>query len=213
MRTQVAPVADPKALEKASQLLKAGGLVAFPTDTVYGVGADAFLPRAVERIYEVKGRPLAMAIPLLIDNAEDLHMVAERIPDVAWALAKRFWPGALTVVLYRKPVVPDIVTSGGPTVAVRVPDHSFALGLIRVAGGVLAATSANLTGRPDPQTAQQVVDYLEGRIALILDGGRCPGGIPSTVIDLTKTPPVVVRPGAISWQELEEEIGRLFRAR
>jgi len=209
MQTQIIAAADPDAIDKACELLKTGGLVAFPTDTVYGVGADAYQPQAVERIYQVKRRPLAMAIPLLIDNAEDLHMVAEPIPDVAWALAKRFWPGALTVVLYRKPVVPDVVTSGGPTVAVRVPDHSFALGLIRVAGGVLAATSANLTGRPDPRTAEEVMGYFEGRIELIVDGGRCPGGVPSTVIDLTKTPPEVVRLGAISRVELEEALAQL----
>lgn len=209
MRTQVIPVANPKALEKASQLLKAGGLVAFPTDTVYGVGADAYQPQAVERIYQVKRRPLAMAIPLLIDNAEDLHMVAEPIPDVAWALAKRFWPGGLTVVLYRKPEVPDIVTGGGPTVALRVPDHPFALRLIQAVGAPLAATSANLTGRPDPRTAEEVMGYLEGHIELIVDGGRCPGGVPSTVIDLTETPPAAVRFGAISREELEEALAQL----
>jgi L-threonylcarbamoyladenylate synthase len=209
MQTQIIAAADPDAIDKACELLKTGGLVAFPTDTVYGVGADAYQPQAVERIYQVKRRPLAMAIPLLIDNAEDLHMVAEPIPDVAWALAKRFWPGALTVVLYRKPVVPDIVTSGGPTVAVRVPDHSFALGLIRVAGGVLAATSANLTGRPDPRTAEEVMGYLEGHIELIVDGGRCPGGVPSTVIDLTQSRPAVLRFGAISRVELEEALAQL----
>ncbi|MGB3904488.1 MAG: L-threonylcarbamoyladenylate synthase [Anaerolineae bacterium] len=213
MRTQVTPVADPKALEKATQLLKAGGLVAFPTDTVYGVGAHAFLPRAVESIYRAKGRPLNKAIPLLLHSAESLPQVARDITPEVWVLTENFWPGGLTVVLHRKPVVPDIVTAGGSTVAVRVPDHPFTLRLIQAVGAPLAATSANLTGHPDPQTAQEVMEYLEGRIALILDGGRCPGGIPSTVIDLTKTPPVVVRPGAISRQELEEEIGRLFRAR
>jgi L-threonylcarbamoyladenylate synthase len=209
MQTQIIVATDPNAIAKACEVLKAGGLVAFPTDTVYGVGADAFQARAVERIYEVKGRPLAKAIPLLIDNAENLHMVAEHIPEVAWALAKRFWPGALTVVLHRKPEVPDIVTGGGATVAVRLPDHSFAWGLIRAAGGVLAATSANLSGCPDPTTAGEVMGYLEGRIELVLDGGRCPGGIPSTVLDLTKTPPSVVRLGAIPRHELAKQLACL----
>ncbi len=209
MQTQIIVATDAHAIDKACEVLKAGGLVAFPTDTVYGVGADAFQPRAVERIYEVKGRPLAKAIPLLIDNAENLHMVAGHIPEVAWALAKRFWPGALTVVLHRKPEVPDIVTGGGATIAVRVPDHSFALGLIRAAGGVLAATSANLSGCPDPTTAGEVMGYLESRIGLVLDGGRCPGGIPSTVIDLTKTPPSVVRLGAIPRHELAKQLACL----
>ncbi len=206
MRTQIIAAADPKAIKMAVQLLKAGGLVAFPTDTVYGVGAHAFLPQAVEKIYQVKGRPLIKAIPLLLDGAESLSQVARDIAPEAWLLTKKFWPGALTVVLHRQPVIPDIVTGGGVTVAVRVPDHAFTLRLIRAVGGPLATTSANLTSHPDPQTAQEVADYLEGRIDLILDGGRCPGGIPSTVIDLTRIPPVVLRPGAISREELEEEV-------
>jgi L-threonylcarbamoyladenylate synthase len=209
MHTEILLATDPHAIDRACEVLEAGGLVAFPTDTVYGVGADAFQPRAVERIYEVKGRPLAKAIPLLIDDGEKLHMVAEDIPEVAWALAKRFWPGALTVVLHRKPEVPDIVTGGGATIAVRVPDHSFALGLIRAVGGVLAATSANLSGCADPTTAGEVMGYLEGRIGLVLDGGRCPGGTPSTVIDLTKTPPEVVRLGPIPREELQGVLAKL----
>jgi len=209
MRTQVIATTDPEAIEKAVQLLKAGGLVAFPTDTVYGVGAYAFLPQAVERIYHVKGRPLNKPIPLLLDSAESLPQVARDIAPEAWLLTKRFWPGALTLVLRRKPAVPDIVTGGGATVALRVPDHPFALKLIQAVGGPIATTSANLTGHPDPQTAQEVVEYLEGRIDLVLDGGRCPGGIPSTVMDLTETPPAIVRPGAISREELERELACL----
>lgn len=204
MRTQFITTADPKAIEEAVELLKADGLVAFPTDTVYGVGAHAFLPQAVEKIYQVKGRSLSKAIPLLLASAESLSQVAQDITPETRLLTKRFWPGALTVILRRKPVVPDIVTGGGPTVALRVPDHPFALRLIRAVGSPLATTSANLTGHPDPRTAQEVVDYLEGRIDLILDGGRCPGGIPSTVVDLTSTPPAIVRSGAISDQQLQE---------
>lgn len=211
MRTQIIATADPKAIKMAVQLLKAGGLVAFPTDTVYGVGAYAFLPQAVERIYHVKGRPLNRPIPLLLDSAESLPQVARDIGPEAWLLTKKFWPGALTLVLHRKPVVPDIVTAGGPTVALRVPDHAFTLRLIRAVGAPLATTSANLTGHPDPQIAQDVVDYLEGRIDLVLDGGRCPGGIPSTLIDLTRTPPLVLRPGAVSRKELEEELDCLLQ--
>ncbi len=206
MHTEIIATTDRKAMERAVQLLKAGGLVAFPTDTVYGMAAYAFLPHAVEKIYHVKGRPLNRAIPLLLDSAESLSQVARDIAPEAWPLTKKFWPGALTVVLHRKPVVPDIVTGGGVTVALRVPDHPFALRLIRAVGGPLAATSANLTSHPDPQTAHEVADYLEGRIDLILDGGRCPGGIPSTVIDLTRTPPAILRAGAISLEELEKEL-------
>jgi L-threonylcarbamoyladenylate synthase len=208
MRTQIIATTDPEAIEKAVQLLKAGGLVAFPTDTVYGVGAYAVLPQAVERIFHVKGRPLDKAIPLLLSGAESLPQVARDVGPEAQLLTKKFWPGALTVVLHRRTVVPDVVTAGGPTVALRVPDHPFTLKLIRAAGAPIATTSANLTGQPDPRTAQEVAHYLEGRIELILDGGRCPGGIPSSVIDLTRTPPLILRPGAIPTPELEEELAR-----
>jgi len=157
----------------------------------------------------VKGRPRSKAIPLLLDGPKRLSEVAEDLPREAWLLAERFWPGPLTVIVLRKPVVPDVVTAGGPSVAVRVPDHEFALRLIGAAGGALAATSANLSGHPDPVTAEEVLGYLEGRIDLILDGGPCPGGQASTVIDLTGVSPIVVRPGPISQQELEEELARL----
>jgi L-threonylcarbamoyladenylate synthase len=209
MHTQIIATTEPRAIENAVQLLKAGGLVAFPTDTVYGVGAYAFSPQAVEKIYQVKGRPPDKAIPLLLASAESLSQVAQDITPEAWLLVEKFWPGALTVVLRRQPVVPDIVTGGGPTVALRVPDHAFTLRLIRAVGSPLATTSANLTGHPDPRTAQEVADYLEGRIDLILDGGRCPGGIPSTVVDLTRTPLAIVRLGAISREEVEQELGLL----
>ncbi len=207
MSTQIISTTRPESIAKAAQLLKAGGLVAFPTDTVYGVGVYAFLPQAVERIYLVKERPLNKAIPLLLDSPESLPNVARDISAKAWSLAREYWPGALTLVLYRRPVVPDIVTGGGPTVAVRVPDHSFTLQLIQAVGAPLATTSANMTGCPDPQTAHEVAEYLEGKIDLILDGGPCPGGMPSTVIDLTSTPPAVVRAGAISRQDLEKALG------
>jgi len=207
-RTEIMPTTYPRALEQALQVLKQGGLVAFPTDTVYGVGAHATLPLAVEQIYHVKGRPRSRPIPILLDNAESLEEVAEDIPPEAWSLAQRFWPGPLTIVLRRSPSVPDVITAGGPNVAVRVPDHEFALRLLHAAGGALATTSANLSGRPDPVTAKEVLGYLEGRIDLILDGGRCPGGIASTVIDLTATLPQVVRWGAIERGPLEEVLGR-----
>ncbi len=206
--TEIMPTEYPKAIGQALRVLGQSGLVAFPTDTVYGVGAHAFLPEAVERIYHVKGRSLRKAIPLLLDSVDRLGKVTEVVPENALVLAERFWPGPLTMVLPRSPDVPDIVTAGGPSVAVRVPDHDFALRLIREAGGVLAATSANLSGRPDPVTAQEVLGYLEGRIDLILDGGPCPGGVPSTVVDLTRPSPRVVRTGAITSKELDEALAR-----
>jgi len=205
-RTEIMPTTYPRALEQALQVLKQGGLVAFPTDTVYGVGALTTLPLAVEQIYHVKGRPRSRPIPILLDSAESLEKVAEDIPPEAWSLADRFWPGPLTIILRRSPSVPDVITAGGPNVAVRVPDHEFVLRLLHAAGGALATTSANLSGRPDPVTAEEVLGYLEGRIDLILDGGRCPGGIASTVIDLTGASPTVVRQGPISPQELQQEL-------
>ena len=207
--TEVMPTTYARAVDQALQVLKQGGLVAFPTDTVYGVGAHAFLPQAAEQIYHVKGRPRGKPIPILLASAESLAEVAEGVPPEAWALAQRFWPGPLTIVLRRDPSISDVITADGPNVAVRVPDHEFALRLIGAAGGALAATSANLSGHPDPVTAQEVLGYLEGRIDLILDGGPCPGGQASTVIDLTGVSPTVVRPGPISSRELEEVLAQL----
>ncbi|MFQ5856770.1 MAG: L-threonylcarbamoyladenylate synthase [Anaerolineae bacterium] len=191
----------------AARILAEGGLVAFPTDTVYGVGAHAFQPEAVERIYVAKIRPRDKAIPILLARADDLALVAEGITETAWLLAETFWPGGLTLVLPKKANVPDVISAGGPTVAVRVPDHPVPLALMAALGAPLAATSANLSGRPSPVTAQEVEAELEGRIELILDGGRCPGGVPSTVLDLTTDPPSVLRAGAIA----EEEIRSAWR--
>ena len=209
MVTEVMPTTYPRAVHQALQVLRSGGLVAFPTDTVYGVGAHAFSPWAVERIYHVKGRSLSKPIPLLLDSVDRLGQVAEDIPREAVLLAKRFWPGPLTIVLTRSPNVPDVVTAGGPSVAVRVPDHEFALRLISAAGGALAATSANLSGHPDPVTAPEVLEYLQGRIDLVVDGGPCPGGVPSTVVDVTGKSPRIVRKGAISPRQVERELASL----
>lgn len=195
--------ASAEAIAVAAGILAEGGLVAFLTDTVYGVGAHAFQPDAVERIYAAKIRPRDKAIPILLAKLDDLVLVAEGITETAWLLAERFWPGGLTLVLPRKANVPDVVSAGGPTVAVRVPDHPVPLTLIAALDAPLAATSANLSGRPSPVTAQEVETELGGRIELILDGGRCPGGIPSTVLDLTTDPPTVLRTGAIAVEEIE----------
>jgi len=205
MSTLIIPTDHPEAIERAVSVLRRGGLVAFPTDTVYGVGAIAFNPQAVARIYEVKGRPRSKAIPLLLTDAADLPLVAESIPPLAERLAERFWPGPLTLVLHKRAIVPDVVTAGGDTVAVRVPDHPVARALIAALGTPLAATSANRSGEPSPVTAEEVLAQLGGRIDLILDGGHCPGGVPSTVLDLTVSPPAVLRPGPVSAQEIEQE--------
>lgn len=200
IETRVLPVTE-ESMAEAVRILSAGGLVAFPTDTVYGVGAHALQPQAVDKIYAAKIRPQDKAIPLLLATPDDLSLVAESVPSVAHLLAEEFWPGGLTLVLRKRAVVSGAV-SPSPTVAVRVPDHPVTQTLIAALGAPLAATSANLAGNPSPITAQEVVGELAGRIELILDGGPCPGGIPSTVLDLTTDPPIILRSGAIAEEDL-----------
>jgi L-threonylcarbamoyladenylate synthase len=192
----------PEDLARATEVLRAGGLIAFPTDTVYGVGAHAWQATAVEQLYVAKQRPRDKAIPLLIASVDALSQVAVDVPEAAYRLARRYWPGALTLVLRRSPRVPDAVTSGQETVAVRAPDHPVTQALISALDAPLAATSANLSGRPAPDTAQGVLDQLQGRIDLVLDGGTCPEGIASTIVHLAVSPPVILRVGGISSQEI-----------
>jgi len=198
MNTLVLPADSQDAIAQAARLLTAGGLVAFPTDTVYGVGARPFDAGAVERLYVAKERPRDMAIPVLLASAADLPLVAREVPPAACRLARAFWPGALTLVLPRQPSLPAVLTAGGDSVAARVPDHPAARALIAAIGGALAATSANLSGQPSPATAEGVIAQLGGRVDLILDGGPCPGGVPSTVLDLTSDPPRVLRAGPVT---------------
>lgn len=186
----------------AAALLRAGELVAFPTDTVYGVGAVVWDAAAVARLYTAKLRALDKAIPVLLADAADLALVARMAPPAAIRLAERFWPGPLTLIVPALSSIPAEVTAGGDTVAVRVPDHPLTRALIRAAGAPLATTSANLSGQPSPITAAEVVAQLGDRIAVILDGGRCPGGVPSTLVDVTGEHPVVLRPGPISLADI-----------
>jgi L-threonylcarbamoyladenylate synthase len=198
------------ALELALAALRRGDLVAFPTDTVYGVGAHAFLPQAVAHLFQVKDRPGDRAIPLLLSDAAAMRLVCTDIPALAWELADRFWPGALSLVLHRAALVPDEVTGGGPTVAVRVPAHDLVRDLCRAVGAPIAATSANCHGQPAPVTPDEAWEALRGRISVLLDGGPCPGGKASTVLDLTVSPPAVVRAGPVSTEELAAVL-RLWR--
>jgi L-threonylcarbamoyladenylate synthase len=196
------PADDAEALALAVGTLGRGQLVAFPTDTVYGVGAHALLPEAVRGLYEVKERPASQPIPLLLSDAAMLEQVCTAIPPLAWRVAERFWPGGLSLVLPRSDAVPEAVTAGGETVAVRVPDHGLVCALVRELGAPLAATSANRHGQPAPVTAAGVQAALDGRIPLILDGGPCPGGVASTVLDLTVSPPAILRPGPVTVEQL-----------
>jgi len=190
-------------VDKGISILKKGGVVAFPTDTVYGLGAAANNPQAVARIYVVKERPRHMPLPLLLAHTVQISEVAESVPPLAWLLAERFLPGALTLVLPKSRSVPDIVTAGGTTVAVRIPAHPVPIALIEGLGVPVLGTSANLSGRPSTLEASEVYSQFGGRIALVIDGGRCPGGRESTIVDVTGEVPVVLREGAITLRELK----------
>jgi L-threonylcarbamoyladenylate synthase len=196
-------------IAQAAAVLRAGGLVAFPTETVYGLGAHALDAAAVGRIFAAKGRPAHNPLIVHVAAAADVGKVAADWPASAARLAERFWPGPLTLVLPKKAQVPDVVTAGGPTVAVRVPAHPVALALLEAAGVPVAAPSANRSSRLSPTRAAHVLRDLEGRIDLVLDGGPCAGGIESTVLDLTADPPRLLRPGLVSLAELEATLGPL----
>jgi L-threonylcarbamoyladenylate synthase len=199
-------------IERAAELLRAGGLVAFPTETVYGLGANALNPAAVERIFAAKGRPANNPLIVHVPNAAGARSVAACWPEEAERLAQRFWPGPLTLVLPKAPAVPDAVTAGGPTVAVRVPAHPVALALLQAAGVPVAAPSANRSNRLSPTRAEHVLRDLDGRIEMMLDAGPTSGGIESTVVDLTARPARLLRPGLVTLAELEEVIGSVERA-
>lgn len=188
-------ISEPGAIEAALKILREGGIIAFPTDTVYGLAAPAFSPQGIEKLYQIKDRALTKAIPILIGALDQLSSIAPDMPASAQVLAARFWPGALTLVVARNPALPAIL-SAGPTVAVRMPDHAFALELIQQSGA-LAATSANLSGQANPLSADDVIAQLGGRVDLVLDGGPVDGGIPSTIVDCTTENPAILRQGAI----------------
>jgi L-threonylcarbamoyladenylate synthase len=200
MQTQILPASSTETIPRALAVLIAGGLIAFPTDTVYGVGALAFDGKAIETLYVAKDRPVEKAIPILISNADDLDKVAIHIPGAAYKLATRFWPGPLTILVPKHPNLPDSV-SATATVGVRVPDHETARVLLRAAGP-MAVTSANISGSQNPVTAAEVFEQLSGRIPLILDGGRTPGGVPSTLVDCTSPEIQILREGPIALEQL-----------
>src|SRR3972149_1195548 len=192
--------------EKGFKILQKGGVIAFPTDTVYGLGADAFNSTAVERIYEIKNRPKHQQLPLLIADVKQLTALAEPIPEIAWFLATRFWPGGLTLVLSKTNSVPAYLAPG-PTIAVRVPNHPVCLALIQRLGNPIIGTSANISGQPAALTAEEVEQQLGGKIDLIINGGKCPGGKESTIVDITREPPIIVRQGIIP----SHEIGKAYK--
>ncbi len=198
---------DEERIQRAGEILKAGGLVAFPTETVYGLGGDALNPASARRIYAAKGRPSDNPLIIHICRWEDIHAIAAD----PWGRAKRlvdaFWPGPLTLVLPKKAIVPIETTGGLSTVAVRFPSHPAAQRLIEAAGGYVAAPSANASGRPSPTTARYVAEDMDGRIDMILDGGAVGIGLESTIVDLTSEEPVILRPGYVTQEMLMEMLG------
>jgi len=206
------PLGIQKQVEQGISILKQGGIVAFPTDTVYGLGACVSIHQAVERVYAVKERPQSMALPLLLADTSQITEVAYPVPPIAWLLIDNFLPGALTLVLPKSNSIPDIVTGGGVTVAVRIPAHPVPVALAKGLGTPIVGTSANLSGRPSPLTADEVYSQFGNKIDLVIDGGRCPGGKESTIVDVTGEIPVILREGAILREEIERVCGKtVFR--
>jgi L-threonylcarbamoyladenylate synthase len=208
MRTIILPAQQPGALLQALAVLQSGGLVAFPTDTVYGLAALAFNPSAVAQIYQVKDRPAEKALPVLIADPSDLVKVSQAVSPAADRLAACFWPGPLTLIVLKHPDLPKIV-SDLPTVGVRIPDHPLVRLLLRLTGP-MAVTSANLSGQASPSMALEVFAQLGGRIAMILDGGKTPGGVPSTVVDCTGAEARILREGPVSMDQIRSCLAGLL---
>jgi L-threonylcarbamoyladenylate synthase len=213
MQTQILKVNTAKPqisiIKQAAQLIRKGRTVAFPTETVYGLGADALNPSAVKKIFEAKGRPADNPLIIHIHDKKDLKRLAVDIPEITEKIIKKFWPGPLTVVLKKSKIVPKITTGGLDTVAIRMPKNKIANLLIKESGVPLAAPSANFFGRPSPTLAKHVSEDLTGKIDMILDGGKTRIGIESTVIDLTRKPPMLLRPGGITLEQIQKLVGTI----
>ncbi len=208
MRTEILKVnpedLDLSILERAARVISSGGLVVFPTETVYGLGANAFDAEACSKIYKVKGRPQDNPLIVHIGSLEDLVRIVIHVPETAKRFLDRLWPGPLTAILEKKRDVPDVVTAGLKTVAVRFPSHPVAMNLIKLSGVPIAAPSANVFGRPSPTSPEHVLKDMLGKVDVIIDGGITPLGLESTIIDFTKDPPVVLRPGPLTVEQLLE---------
>jgi L-threonylcarbamoyladenylate synthase len=204
MKTEILSTKHPEAFAHAMAVLQNGGLVAFPTDTVYGVAANPFNPAAIERLYEAKIRETNKAIAVLIGDLDQIPLIAREVTVSANRLARRFWPGALTLIVPRIESLPDVLSSSS-SIGLRMPDHAFALALLQKAGP-LATTSANLSGGANTTTAAEVLAQLDGRIELLLDGGKTPGGVPSTVVDCTQADINILRQGAITADLIQTEL-------
>ena len=217
MQTRYFDLRDTKGQQKeiedkigaAAKILRDGGLVGIPTETVYGLGANALDGTAVKRIFEAKGRPQDNPLIIHVTGAQWLPRYCADVPPLAYVLARKFWPGPLTMILKRRPIIPDETTAGLDTVAVRCPNHPVTLAIFREAGIPIAAPSANLSGRPSCTTAQDVLEDMDGRISGVVDGGPCAVGVESTILDLTCDPPRLLRPGGLPLEDLERLIGKI----
>lgn len=196
-------------IKKAGNILREGGLVAFPTETVYGLGADALNENAAKKIYAAKGRPSDNPLIIHITNMEALEKIVSDIPAAAHTVAEKYWPGPLTMIFHKSSIVPFGTTGGLDTVAVRMPSHEAARAVIEAGGGYIAAPSANTSGRPSPTKAEHVEEDLKGKIDMIVDGGPVEIGVESTILDMSVTPPMILRPGAITKEMLEELLGEV----
>lgn len=213
MNTKIVSVSsenvDMKAIEEAGQIIKNGGLVAFPTETVYGLGGDGLNPKSSNKIYAAKGRPSDNPLIIHICRIEDLEKIVKCVPEKAKKVIDAFWPGPLTMIFEKRDCVPRETTGGLDTVAVRFPIHETALKFIEAAGGFVAAPSANLSGRPSPTLAKYVCEDLNGRVDMIIDGGNIPIGVESTIVDMTSEIPMILRPGYVTKEMLEEVVGEV----
>lgn len=191
----------------AAEIIKKGGIVAFPTETVYGLGANALNTQAVKKIFEAKGRPQDNPLIVHISHSDDLKNYVENIPEMAKKLMDNFWPGPMTLIFRKKPVIPDVITAGMPTVGIRMPSNAIARELITLSGVPIAAPSANISGKPSPTSAQHVKVDMDGKIDAIIDGGMCEIGLESTVIDASKDVPVILRPGGVTPEDVKKVCG------
>lgn len=198
---------DREIMEKAAGLIRAGEVVAFPTETVYGLGADGLNSEAVGKIFAAKGRPNDNPLILHIADKNEIYRLSSSVTKNAEVLMEKFWPGPLTLIVEKSAVIPDAVSAGLPTVAVRFPSNCFAQQLIKASGCPIAAPSANISGRPSPTNAADVMEDMQGKIAAVLDGGSCGIGLESTVVDTTEPVPVILRPGGITYEMLTEVLG------
>lgn len=211
MKTEIIKI-DPEhidinLIDFAAEVLKSGGLVAFPTETVYGLGADATNEKAVKNIYIAKGRPSDNPLIVHVWNKDQVKRLVIKVPESAYRLMNSFWPGPLTLVMEKSDVIPDIITAGLNSVAIRMPSHPVALSLLERSGLPLAAPSANTSGKPSPTNARHVIDDLYGKVDVIIDGGSCGVGLESTVLDTTSSPSVILRPGGITYEQIFDILG------